>query len=278
MNKKGYWFINIPFFVWIGLFIIYPLALVVYNSFLITENGNTSFSLYNYLRITDPLYLKIIVRSLWLAFLATLICLIISYPAALVLASKSMRNNPIWLIMLLIPMWMNFLLRTYSLLTLFENTGVINSILEHLGFEGISFLYNENAVVLGMVLNMFPYMLFPIYTSISKIGTDIIEAGRDLGANDWICLKRIIFPLSVKGIISGVTMVFVPSVTAFAISKLLGGGMVPLVGDIIEQQFRAVGDWNFGSALSTMVMIIVLICMWCVNRWSDTQEVAGSIW
>lgn len=278
MNKKGYLLINIPFFVWIGLFIIYPLALVVYNSFLVTENGNTAFSLHNYLRISDPIYLKILVRSLWLAFLATLLCFIISYPAALILASRSMRNNPIWLVMLLVPMWMNFLLRTYSLLTLFENTGLINSFLEYLGFERISFLYNERAVVLGIVLNMFPYMLFPIYTSISKIGTDIIEAGRDLGANDWICLKRIIFPLSVKGIISGVTMVFVPSVTTFAISKLLGGGMVPLVGDVIEQQFRTVGDWNFGSALSTIVMMIVLICMWCVNRWSDEQEVAGAIW
>jgi len=278
MNKKGYLLINIPFFVWIGLFIIYPLALVVYNSFLVTENGNTAFSLHNYLRISDPIYLKILVRSLWLAFLATLLCFIISYPAALILASRSMRNNPIWLVMLLVPMWMNFLLRTYSLLTLFENTGLINSFLEYLGFERISFLYNERAVELGIVLNMFPYMLFPIYTSISKIGTDIIEAGRDLGANDWICLKRIIFPLSVKGIISGVTMVFVPSVTTFAISKLLGGGMVPLVGDVIEQQFRTVGDWNFGSALSTIVMMIVLICMWCVNRWSDEQEVAGAIW
>jgi spermidine/putrescine transport system permease protein len=175
-------------------------------------------------------------------------------------------------------MWMNFLVRTYSLLTLFENTGVINTILEALGFSSVTFLYNENAVVLGIVFNMFPYMLFPIYTSISKISRDMLEAGRDLGANDWICLSRIIFPLSVKGVVSGVTMVFVPSVTTFAISKLLGGGMVPLIGDVVEQQFRGAGDWNFGSALSAIIMLIVMICMWCVNRWSNSEEVTNRLW
>jgi spermidine/putrescine transport system permease protein len=267
VNRKKL-IIMVPFVLWLGVFIVAPLVLVVYRSM---TGAQGSVSLANYIRIGDPIYLSILLRSLWMAFLATLICLLICYPAALVLSSPSMRNNPIWLILLITPMWMNFLLRTYALLTLFENTGVINSFLQSIGLNRIVFLYNEYAVIFGIVFNMYPYMLFPIYTSVSKIHPSIIEAGKDLGANEWRCFLRIIFPLSISGVVSGITMVFVPSVTTFAISKLLGGGMVPLVGDVIEQQFRVAGDWNFGSALSTLVMVVVLICMWGVNRWSDSE-------
>lgn len=216
-------------------------------------------------------------RSMWLAFLSTVICLLIGYPVAMILAGNTFKNKTVLLVLFIAPMWMNFLLRTYAWLTLLENNGLINQLLVSLGFQKVQFLYKQSAVVLGMVYNLLPYMIFPIYTSIAKIPKHILEAASDLGADSFTKLFKIILPLSVPGIISGITMVFVPGVTTFVVSKLLGGGKVPMIGDIIEQQFGVLSNWNFGSAISIAVMVIIVICMWFVNRTSD-DEGGPAIW
>lgn len=272
--KKNKIALYVPFIIWLSLFIIVPVILILYYGFT-NQNGNFTFE--NFTQIADPTYLIVMSRSLWLALLATIICLVIGYPVAMILAGNTFKKKTVLLVLLIAPMWMNFLLRTYAWLTLLENSGLINQLLVHLGFEKVQFLYRQSAVVLGMVYNLLPYMIFPIYTSIAKIPKNMLEAASDLGANSLIRFLKITLPLSVPGIISGITMVFVPGVTTFVVSKLLGGGKVPMIGDIIEQQFGVLSNWNFGSAISIFVMVIIVICMWFVNRTSD-EEGGPSVW
>ena len=269
--KKNKIILYIPFLLWLALFIIVPVALIIYYSF--TDGGG--FSLENFQRLAEPMFVVVMVRSLWLSLIATVICLLVGYPIAMILAGNTFKSKAVLLVLFIAPMWMNFLLRTYAWLTLLENTGLINQLLAQFGFEKVQFLYNQGAVVLGMVYNLLPYMIFPIYTSVSKIPKHMLEAASDLGANAFVRFWKITLPLSVPGIISGITMVFVPGVTTFVVSKLLGGGNVPMIGDIIEQQFGALSDWHFGSAISMGVMVIIVICMWFVNRTSDIEEGGG---
>ncbi len=272
--KKSKFIIYIPFVIWLCLFIIIPVILILYYGFT-SSDGNFTFE--NFKQLVDSTYLVVMLRSLWLAFLATVICLLVGYPVAMILAGNTFKKKTVLLVLFIAPMWMNFLLRTYAWLTLLENSGLINQLLVHFGFEKVQFLYRQGAVVLGMVYNLLPYMIFPIYTSISKIPKNMLEAAADLGANFFVRFMKIILPLSVPGIVSGITMVFVPGVTTFVVSKLLGGGKVPMIGDIIEQQFGVLSNWNFGSAISIAVMIIIVICMWYVNRTSD-EEGGPAVW
>lgn len=264
----------LPFLVWLLLFILVPVVLIVYYGF---TTGESLFTLDNFKRLAEPMYFTVMMRSLGLAFVATVLCLLIGYPIALILSGDVFRNKVVLLVLFVAPMWMNFLLRTYAWLTLLENTGLINRFLTMLGFAPQQFLYRPGAVVLGLVYNLLPYMIFPIYTSISKIPSHLLEAAADLGANAWVRFWKIILPRSVPGIVSGITMVFVPGVTTFVVSKLLGGGNVPMIGDIIEQQFGALSDWHFGSAISLAVMLVIVICMVFVNRTSD-EEGGGTLW
>ncbi len=272
--KKGKFILYIPFVIWLCLFIIVPVILILYYGFT-SSDGNVTFE--NFKQLADPVYLVVMLRSLWLALLATVICLLVGYPVAMILAGNTFKKKTVLLVLFIAPMWMNFLLRTYAWLTLLENSGLINQLLVHFGFEKVQFLYRQSAVVLGMVYNLLPYMIFPIYTSIAKIPKNMLEAAADLGANSFVRFIKIILPLSVPGIVSGITMVFVPGVTTFVVSKLLGGGKVPMIGDIIEQQFGVLSNWNFGSAISIAVMIIIVICMWYVNRTSD-EEGGPAVW
>ena len=178
---------------------------------------------------------------------------------------------------MILPMWMNFLLRTYAWLTLLEDTGLINQLLESMGLPRLSLLYNDGAVLMGMVYNFLPFMVLPIYTVLTKMDKRIIEAAEDLGANWFHVLTRVIFPLSLPGVLSGITMVFMPSVSTFVIPKLLGGGSNMLFGDLIEQQFITTGNWNFGSALSLLMMVLILISMGLLNR-VDPKREGGAIW
>ncbi len=260
----------LPFLIWILLLIVVPVLLIAYYGFTDTNGG---FSMVHFRQFFQPNYMRVFGRSLYLALLATVICLLAGYPIAMILAGNTFKKKALLVVLLIAPMWMNFLLRTYAWLTLLEGNGVFNTILQAMGLPKQTFLGNANAVVFGMVYNFLPYMIFPIYTSISKIPKNILEAARDLGGGSVTCFFRIILPLSVPGILSGVTMVFVPGVTTFVISQFLGSGKITLIGDIIEQQFMHAGNWGFGAAISIIVMIAVVLCMWLVNRFSDDTGV-----
>ncbi|MBQ7718321.1 MAG: ABC transporter permease [Clostridia bacterium] len=262
-----------PFVLWMVLLILVPLALIAYYAFTKSDGNILQFSFENFKSFIRPDLLLVLARSLKLSLIATAICLFAGYPVAMILAGNTFKKKALLLVLFIAPMWMNFLLRTYAWLTLLEGTGVINTILDALGLGTHTFLGNENAVVFGMVYNLLPYMIFPIYSSICKISPNILEAAEDLGSNAYTRFTRIILPLSIPGVLSGITMVFVPGVTTFVISQFLGSGNVILIGDIIEQQFTRASNWGFGAAISIVVMIVVFICMWIINRFTDEPEV-----
>lgn len=263
MNRRFY---SYPYLVWALIFTIVPLVVVVvYGVTVPGESGALTFSFANFTRFFQPVYLSVLGRSILYAAISTLICLILGYPAALILTSKHLKHKSIMMLLIVIPMWMNLLLRTYSWLTLLENEGLINQLLRFLGFldkeESIQFLYGEGAVIFGMVYNFLPFMILPIHSVISKMDYSVIEAAEDLGADKIQVFRRVIFPLSLPGISSGITMVFVPAITTFAISSILSGNNVNLLGNMIEKQFGVGGDWNFGSTMSLILMAMILLSM-----------------
>ena len=262
-----------PFVVWMVLFTVVPILLVAYYAF---TDGAGNFTLDNFIESMDPLYLNVLVRSIGMALLCTLICLAVGYPAAYFLSQKAVDRKGVLVLLFIIPMWMNFLLRTYAWLTLLENNGLItstlNTVLSWFGAtEEVRLLYNYNAVLMGMVYNYLPFMVLPLYTVLTKIDKRVIEAAEDLGANRFNVFVRVVLPLSLPGVASGVTMVFMPAITTFVISRLLGGAQFKLFGDLIEQQFLFTGDWNFGSAMSLIMMVLLLISMGLMNRFGDKE-------
>ena len=263
----------LPVILWLAVFVLIPIAIIVYYGFTVeTEEGFIRFSVENFARFADPTYLNVFLRSLKIALYSTIVCLILGYPVAYLCARSSPRFRMIVMLLLMLPMWMNFLLRTYSWLSLLENSGLINRVLEFFGVEKVQFLYHEGSVVFGTVYNFLPFMIIPIQNVLLKMDDALLEAAYDLGATPVQRFLRITVPFSIPGIISGITMVFVPSVTTFVVSQLMGGGKVPLVGDIIERQFRVVNDWHFGSAVSVVVMVVVLTTMILMNR-ADKQDI-----
>lgn len=260
MKKKS--FIAYPYVVWLVIFTIIPMLLILYYSFTVkTTDGSMVFSLENYKLAFDPLYVSIMIKSLQLAFFSTLLCFILGYPVAYILAHKDFKAKNTVFFLLVVPMWMNFLLRTYGWLSLLEKNGIINYVLAIFGFEKRTFLYTNFAVLLGMVYNFLPFMILPIYTILKKMDQNLIEAAQDLGANSFNVFNKVIFPLSIPAVVSGTTMVFMPAVTTFIISSLLGGGQYILVGNLIQLQFLESNNWNFGSAISIFLMVIILISM-----------------
>lgn len=273
MDKKS--FIAYPYVVWMVLFIIVPILLVFYYGFTVETSAGVQFSLENFRRFFEPVYLVVLLRSFGLAALSTIICLLLGYPLAMILADKDFERRNVMLLLLMVPMWMNFLLRTYAWLTLLEKKGIINNFLSMLKLPTINIIYTTKAVVLGMVYNFLPFMVLPIYTVLSKIDRSVIEAAEDLGADSVTTFRKVIFPLSLPGVISGITMVFMPAVTTFIISRLLGGGHYKLIGNLIEQQFLSVYDWNFGSAISIIMMIVILISMAVLSKYEQVREGGG---
>ena len=275
-NKK----LAVPYVVWMALFVIIPLLLVVIYAFTARSGG---FTLDNFTKMAE--YLPVFTRSFLLALIATAICLLIGYPLACLMGREGPGFRRIAMMLIMLPMWMNFLLRTYSWMSILENTGLLNTLFQKIGlislFNSIfgtdlkffPMINTQGAIVLGMVYNFLPFMILPIYTVIDKIDYRIIEAAQDLGANSGNVFRKVIFPLSLPGVLSGITMVFVPAVSTFAISRLLGGGMVTLLGDLIETQFLG-GAYNpyLGSAISLVMMLIVLICMAVMNRFGEGEE------
>ena len=261
--------------VWSIVFVLLPLVILLGNSVLVTTGGESHFSMANFARVLDPLYLKVIWRSLKLALLTTLICLILGYPMAMILAKSGIGKGSIMVILLIIPMWMNFLARTYAWMSLLDGAGILSTFLKSLGLPGLNVLYTEGAVILGMVYNFLPFMILPIYSVLIKIDHSLIEAAEDLGAAPMKVFSKITLPLSVSGVITGITMVFLPAVSTFVISRLLGGGKVNMVGNLIETQFLTSSDWGFGSALSVVVMVLILISMFIMNRFGDDEQGGG---
>jgi len=254
-----------PYILWMALFVVAPIVIIVIYAFTSADGG---FTLQNFSNMGD--YLTVFGRSFLLAFIATVICLAIGYPLAYVLAREGAGAQRILIMLIMLPMWMNFLLRTYAWMSLLENTGLINRLLELLGLGQINIINTPYAVVLGMVYNYLPFMVLPIYSVISKIDHSLIEAAHDLGATPSATFRKVVFPLSLSGVLSGVTMVFVPAVSTFVISKLLGGNKTMLLGDLIEMQFLG-GTYNphLGSAIALVMMVVVIVCMAVMNRFGS---------
>ena len=273
-NKLGLK-ISSPYIIWSGLFIVIPLFLIIFFAFTKSDNGTYSFTLNNFKELMQPMYFRIFYRSIRLALMSTILCLLIGYPAAYIIAKSKASRQSVLLMLVIIPMWMNFLLRTYAWVAILGKNGLLNTFLGWFGIPHTSILYTNTAILLGMVYNFLPFMVLPIFNSLSKMDNDLINAARDLGANSFQVFTKVIFPLSLPGVVSGITMVFMPAVTTFAISRLLGGGKFMLIGDLIEQQFTVVGDWNFGSAVSIFMMIIILISMAVMSRFEDESDKEG---
>ncbi len=264
-----------PYLFWAGLFIVVPLFLVLYFS-LNGVTGGFSLDFSAYRRFLDPIYISVLANSVRLAFWATAWCLLLGYPLAMLLTRLDKRMQSIAVLLFLLPMWMNFLLRTYAWMAILANNGFLNRLLAFLRLPAVNILYTEHAILLGMVYNFLPFMVLPIYTVLMKIDPSLIEAAEDLGAGRWTVLRRVTVPLSLPGIVTGITMVFMPAVSTFVISALLGGNQYMLIGNLIEQQFIWVGDWQFGSALSVILMVMILASMAVLNRMTDQEEERGS--
>ena len=273
MKKKSW--ISYPLVLWSVLFIVVPVLLVVFFSFTEKVGDGYVFSLAHYKRLMNPVYFSVFFRSIWLSLISTAICLLIGYPIAYILAKKPENKRNFLILIFILPMWMNFLLRTYAWMSILGRNGILNNILTTIGLKSMDLLYSNSSVLLVMVYNFLPFMVLPIYTSLTKMDKDIINAAYDLGARTSQVFRRVIFPLSIPGVVSGITMVFMPAVSTFVISRLLGGGQYMLVGNLIEQQFTTVGDWNFGSAISIFMMILILISMAIMNKFTDEGDREG---
>ena len=266
-----------PFALWMGIFTVVPMAIVVWFAFT-DETG--SFTLANIAEIWQ--YAGTYIDSIWMGALATFICLVLAYPVALSISrmAENMQRTMVMIVML--PMWMNFLLRTYAWMTLLENNGLINQLLRAVGLIGptasLELINTDGAVVLGMVYNFLPFMILPLYSVMAKLDYRIIEAAQDLGSNSWQVFRRVILPLSAPGIVSGVTMVFVPAVSTFVISKLLGGSKNMMIGDVIETMFVGDGcNYNVGAALSLVLMVLMLLCMSIMGKVDNGEDELGGM-
>lgn len=260
--------ISAPYLLWMAIFTIVPLIMVAYFA-VTTADG--AFTLDNLAAVTQ--YTNIFIRSIWLAVIATVICLVISYPLALILSKIDVNYQSTVLMIVMLPMWMNFLLRTYAWMTLLGNNGLINSILGLAGLGPFKMLNTQGAVVLGMVYNYLPYMILPLYNVIVKIDKSVIEAAQDLGCSSGKTLLKVIVPLSMPGILSGITMVFMPAISTFIISRMLGGGSNLLVGDLIEMQFLGNSyNPNLGAAISLVLMVIILLIMTILNQFDQDDD------
>ena len=276
-RKKNYGksLLSFPYTIWMGAFIIIPLIMIVYYGF--TSRADGGFTLENLKLISDPIYRRALWLSLELSFVSTIVCLLIAYPLALILKSMKLKSNSFVVFIMILPMWMNFLLRTIAWLNILERNGILNTILNAIGLPDLNLINTPTAIVIGMVYNFLPFMILPIYNSLAKIDDNVINAARDLGANSFVTLRKIIFPLSLPGVISGITMVFVPSLTTFVISNVLGGSKINLIGNLIEKKFQNEGDWNAGSGLSLVLMVFILISMTFIAKY-DKEGEATNVW
>lgn len=255
-TKKISRILGVPYEIWAAVFIIVPLIMVVWYGFT-DEAGHFTFA--NVAAIADPAHSKAFLMSVLLAFAATAICLLLAYPLCMFLTETQKKANSFLTMLLIVPMWMNFLLRTYAWQSILEKTGVINTALTALGLHPLRMINTPGAIILGMVYNFLPFMVLPIYNSLEKIDKNVVNAARDLGANGSETFRKVIFPLSLPGVFSGITMVFIPALTTFVITSLLGGGKILLIGNVIEEEFTVAYDWHLGSGLSLVLLVFIVI-------------------
>ncbi len=263
--------VSYPYVLWLALFTVIPMLIMIVYAFT-TADGSFSTDNFNNM----PNYVVVFVRSFWLAILSTLVCLVIGYPVAYAMANLSPLGQTIALMLIMLPMWMNFLIRTYAWLTILENNGLLNSFLESIGLPSLSIINTPVAVAIGMIYNYLPFMILPIYTSLTKMDPSLIEAAQDMGCSGAQVFTKVVLPLSIPGVFSGIIMVFVPAVSTFIISKILGGGANMLVGDLIEMQFLgSTYNVNMGASISLVMMLVIMLFTWLASK-IDTDE-EGSV-
>ena len=261
-----------PYLLWSVLFIIVPLVMVVFYAFT-DKTGAFTFS--NIAQIKN--YFPTILLSVLYGLAATVICVLIGYPFAYALSKHSVNTQRTMVLLVMLPMWMNFLIRTYSLMTILGDSGVVNNLLNALGLKSVHMINTGGAVIFGMVYNFLPYMILPIYTVLSKLDNSLVEAAHDLGSGRITTFRRVILPLSLPGLLSGITMVFVPCVTTFYITQKLGGGQIVLIGDVIETQFQSANNYHLGAALSFVLMILIFVCLGVMNYFDDGTQDGGVV-
>ena len=259
----------VPYLFWSAAFIIIPLCMIFYYG--LTDRSG-AFTFENVAAISSPEHMKALITALVLSLISTVVCLALAYPLAMILAGRHVSQQSFIVLIFILPMWMNFLLRTLAWQTLLEKTGVINSVLSFFGLPTLNIINTPGAIILGMVYNFLPFMVLPIYNTLAKIDDNVINAARDLGADNYQTLTKILLPLSVPGIVSGITMVFVPALTTFVISNLLGGSKILLIGNVIEQEFTKGSNWNLGAGLSMVLMIFILLSMTMIAKYDKNGE------
>ncbi len=268
-----------PYVAWISVMVVAPMLLILMYAFIEQGNDVTTFkfTLSNFTRFfSDSVYTDVLYRSLYVALITTLICLLIGYPAAYIIAMAKPKHKAALVLLITFPTWINMLVRTYAWLGILQDNGIINSFLGLFGIEPIQMIYTNFAVILGMVYNFVPFMILQIYSALDKMDKSYLEAASDLGANRVQSFLRVTFPMSLPGVISGITLVFLPAVSSFFIPKLLGGGQFVLIGNVIETQFLTAGDWGFGSAISLIMAIIIMISLYITRRLdTDPAEAKG---
>ena len=277
MNKKST-YLALPYFLWAIIFTVLPLFLVfMFAIFKKDADGYHFTTQYLYeLAEKKDIILSSLLKSFKLSAIATVVCLILGYPLAYILANSKSKHKSFLTTLIILPMWMNFLLRTYALLSLMNySVDMVSSIFEFLHLAPLELQYTENTIIIGMIYNYLPFMVLPIHSVLSKMDSRLIEAAEDLGANKIRVFTKVIFPLSIGGVISGIEMVFIPSITTFALSKMLGGGKTLLIGDMIESQFIETPNWGFGAILSVIVIFIVLLFMFLSSRFGSSDKESG---
>ena len=270
---KRSWYAS-PYALWMVLFTAVPLLFVCYYAF---TDASGAFTVANFTKIAQPMYLLVLWDSLRLAFFCTVLCLLIGYPTAYFLSSRDLSHAQSLVVLILVPMWMNFLLRTYAMMTLIEDNGVLNTLLRAVGLQGVHMIGTEGAVVLGLVYNYLPFMVLPVYTVLKKMDYSVIEAAEDLGCNPIRVVTRVVLPMSVPGVVSGITMVFMPAVTTFSISRLLSSGMIYLVGDMIEDYFISMNNRNVGSSISLVMLVLIILSIGFLRK-VDPDNTGGGLW
>lgn len=262
-----------PYIAWASIFVLLPMILIFLYA--VTSPGNQmislQFTLNNFIKFFDPVFIRVLVKSLQIAGITTILCLLIGYPLAYIISRRSEKVQTMLVLLITIPMWINMLVRTYAWMSILSDKGLINSFLGLLGIGPLKMMYTDFAVIVGMIYNFLPFMIIQIYNVLAKMDDSLVEASYDLGANRFQTFRKIIFPLSIPGVISGITLVFLPSLSTFVIPQFLGGGMM-LIGNLIENQFISIGDYNFGSAISLIMAALIMLSMHLANRFDRDPE------
>ena len=269
-----------PYVIWMSLFIVLPMLFIVLYAFTTPGNNVISlqFTLDNFKKFFDPVFIKVLWESVRIAGITTFICLLIGYPLAYIISKQTERAQTLLILLVTIPMWINMLVRTYAWIGILSDVGIINNLLGMIGIAPIKMMYTDFAVILGMVYNFLPFMIIQIYNVLAKLDQSLVNASYDLGANRYQTFRKVIFPLSLSGVISGITLVFLPSLSTFIIPKFLGGGSYVLIGNLIENQFINIGDYNFGSAISLIMALLIFASMYLTQKFdkdASQEKVKG---